>query len=321
VDSCIDVRTGNPAPLDYLRLIGIDATAIRLVVATHWHDDHIRGLAEVVRQATKARFVVSMALRSSELATLVSLVEPRMMERSSGVAELADIYRHLGATKTSPTFATADRRLWQPAGKLRRSIWSLSPSDRSIEVALQGISRLFEDSELPNKRIPTLRPNNASVVLWCEFPGVTLLLGADLEETPDDRTGWRAIVASTTRPRGKAALFKVPHHGSATAHNADVWKKMLDASVIAIVTPFSHGGTKLPTAADRSRLVSLSAAAYISSDRSPAVTPWPPAVAATLSETTKAIADSAPPPGHIRLRRDFDGSLWKVELFDGAGQL
>ena len=46
IDSC--GRADAPVALDYLRRIDVDPSeAVRMIVATHWHDDHIRGLAEI----------------------------------------------------------------------------------------------------------------------------------------------------------------------------------------------------------------------------------------------------------------------------------
>lgn len=53
IDSC--GRTDGPVALDYLRSIDVDPPeAVRMIAATHWHDDHIRGLAELVRVCAKA---------------------------------------------------------------------------------------------------------------------------------------------------------------------------------------------------------------------------------------------------------------------------
>ena len=54
VDSCItDAR--EPQALDYLLSIGVDpAAAVTLIVATHWHDDHIRGMANASHLADLA---------------------------------------------------------------------------------------------------------------------------------------------------------------------------------------------------------------------------------------------------------------------------
>ena len=46
VDSCVD-EAGHPAALNYLRQIGVDAgRSVRMIVVTHWHDDHIRGIVQ-----------------------------------------------------------------------------------------------------------------------------------------------------------------------------------------------------------------------------------------------------------------------------------
>jgi glyoxylase-like metal-dependent hydrolase (beta-lactamase superfamily II) len=72
VDSCLDL-TGEPAPLTYLRHIQIDpATSVKQFIATHWHDDHIRGLGRIMRECTSAAFVCSAALRTREFLTLVT---------------------------------------------------------------------------------------------------------------------------------------------------------------------------------------------------------------------------------------------------------
>src|SRR5262249_35509164 len=265
VDSCINVLTRTPVALEYLGLIDVDiASAVRLVVATHWHDDHIRGLSQVVRAAAKSRFVISAALRAQEFATLTALMEPRMMQASSGVRELRMIYEYLAQAGAPPQFATADRRLWSPAGRPLRSVWSLAPSDRAIQLALDDIASILSDRELPNRRVPALRPNHSSVVLWCEAAGPIALLGGGLQETADERAGWRAIVASDARPPGQAEVFKVPHHGSVTAHCQAVWDEMLQRrTTIAAVTPFMRGNKQLPTAADGRRLLDRAAGVYI----------------------------------------------------------
>jgi glyoxylase-like metal-dependent hydrolase (beta-lactamase superfamily II) len=83
VDSCIDPATGEPAPLEYLRQIRIEpAIAVRQVIATHWHDDHIRGLGRIVASCEAAEFVCSAALRQPEFLTLVTAYGRRAMMAS-----------------------------------------------------------------------------------------------------------------------------------------------------------------------------------------------------------------------------------------------
>ena len=44
---------------------------VALIVATHWHDDHIRGIARLVELCTDARFYCASALCGEESLTLV----------------------------------------------------------------------------------------------------------------------------------------------------------------------------------------------------------------------------------------------------------
>jgi glyoxylase-like metal-dependent hydrolase (beta-lactamase superfamily II) len=49
VDSCLDAESGRPVALEYLKQLGVDvATQVSLVIATHWHDDHIWGFRRSV---------------------------------------------------------------------------------------------------------------------------------------------------------------------------------------------------------------------------------------------------------------------------------
>ena len=44
VDCCLELSSGRPAPIHYLEQLGCDIEqAVCLVVATHWHDDHMEG--------------------------------------------------------------------------------------------------------------------------------------------------------------------------------------------------------------------------------------------------------------------------------------
>jgi len=48
VDSCLDEHD-SPVSLAYLKKLGIDAAKqVLIVVASHWHDDHVHGLSAVV---------------------------------------------------------------------------------------------------------------------------------------------------------------------------------------------------------------------------------------------------------------------------------
>jgi len=66
IDSCVD-ESGRPVALAYLERVGVDpAESVKLIIASHWHDDHIRGLSSVLRSCVAAKFCASSALSKKE---------------------------------------------------------------------------------------------------------------------------------------------------------------------------------------------------------------------------------------------------------------
>jgi hypothetical protein len=81
-------------------------------------------------------------------------------------------------------------------------------------------------------------------------PNFSILLGSDLEEEGSGQTDWSIIVNSHLPQIGKASVFKVPHHGSKTAHHPHVWSDMPNRDPIVALTPFQRGRVQLPTKDD-----------------------------------------------------------------------
>jgi glyoxylase-like metal-dependent hydrolase (beta-lactamase superfamily II) len=97
VESCIDSHSGEPAALSYLRGLGVEpAQAVKLIVATHWHDDHVRGLSRVLDACHEASLCCASALGHKEFLAAVLLYEQRnLVAGGSGVREIAEVWRIL----------------------------------------------------------------------------------------------------------------------------------------------------------------------------------------------------------------------------------
>ena len=334
IDSCLDRDSGSSAAIKYLRSISVDpSTSVRLVVATHWHDDHMRGLASVFEECKSAKFICSASLRSSEFLTLVHGLGKRSMMTNSGVEEFFNIVQGLKQRVVSsrpesrgPEFAIADRLLWRREGSLPAEVYALSPSSATIALAYGEIAQLLPTAGQPKRRAIALDPNRVAVALWVRVGDIAVLLGSDLEETGDLAAGWSAIVYSQTRPSGKASIFKIPHHGSATADHAGVWSEMLTEKPFAVLTPFVSGNVGLPTRRDVERICNCTTNAYTTARLMTRLTrKRHRAVEKTIGETVRSIRVIAGPTGHVRLRqnlREEDGDpTLNVELFNGAIEL
>ena len=316
VDSCIN-KDGEPEAVRYLKSIDIDpAEAVKLIVATHWHDDHIRGMGQLVAACHGATFCCAAALCKEEfLATVAALEGRHLSATSSGVRELYGVFSRLTGKGQNPSFALANRVVFSQG---ESKIWSLSPSDQEFSSFLTSVSDLVPGEGQAKTRAPSLSPNMVAVALWVSVGHIQMLLGADLEAR-----GWRLIVKSTERPAGKASVFKVPHHGSQNAHEPTVWKSLLDPDPFAVLTPWRLGGNTLPSGSDVQRILSQTPNAYTTA-RANSSHPKrrERMVDRTIRESGVTLRRVAMSPGAVQLRRSLEwGKPWTVKTFDPACHL
>lgn len=323
-----------PDNLEYLQKLGVDVEkAVKLVVATHWHKDHISGFGEMFDACKNADLVISSVLKEPQFLSLVSLEIPPGVKSSSSLEEFAQmlrIYQQRKQTGVNNTLhlATADKVIYSDkvkliSGQIDIKIYALSPSDDAIMHAL----RLFvqsspQEGDIPNP-IPNIQPNYSSVVLWVEVGKRQLLLGADLERTSEPGTGWSAIIDHSNILGDKASVFKVPHHGSENGHDGQVWERVLCQEPYAILTPFSRGRKPLPSKDDVKRLISLTPHAYATTKRRRKQKIKNRTVRRALAETTRNVYTKNSRLGQIRLRCKLNDpkTSWNVELFGNACEL
>ena len=318
VDSCIDTD-GIPRAQRYLENMGLDlAQAVNLVIATHWHDDHIRGMARLVEACSQATFCCSAALCQKEFLSVVGTrVRHHFSVSGSGAQEVHDVFTRLMKVNSTPEYALVDRCIFSRGAC---KIWSLSPSNTAFQNFLIAIGGLLPREGETRARTPDLLPNQVAVVLWIEIDDVVVLLGSDME-----RGGWVQILQSTTRPPGRASAFKIPHHGSANADVPEVWAQMLDTNPFAVLTPWRKGGRALPGPGDVERILSNTVHAYASA-RGASITKAPGRrvreVDRTIREAGIKLQRPVMSPGMVRMRR-YIGSRaqWQVDLFGTACHL
>ncbi|MFQ5472670.1 MAG: MBL fold metallo-hydrolase [Dehalococcoidia bacterium] len=320
IDSCRDV-TGKQPALQYLRQMGLEpARAVKLIVVTHWHDDHVRLLSDVVRECPETRIVLSTALRSEEFIALTRILGGHGVEDlplGGGVRELASVIDALRARRHSdntdgPIWAIADRALWARRGTAdvpAASIHALSPSDASVTRAIQAFGGLLPRQGARPHRVSDPSPNHTSVVLWIHVGDKRVLLGADLEETGRPTEGWSAILNSTGRPDGAAEVFKVPHHGSSNAHSDQVWDELLHGDQpVAVLTPWRLGGNALPSEKDAARICQRTSRAYITTKHvRPRPIRRPRALERAIRDTVMSIQPAVLKSGRVTVRGQTSG--------------
>lgn len=311
VDSCLGTD-GRPVALQYLDGLGVNpADAVKMLVATHWHQDHIRGMSRLVETCGSARFCCASALGSREfLSTVGGLAGRDFSEVGSGVREIHSVFASLESTGSSPVWAGPGQRVFRGESS---EVWSLSPGHEMFQRFLRSIEGWVSRKGASARRKPSPDPNRLSVVLWIKCGPAIVLLGGDLE-----RSGWLAVLDDLTKPSGKASVFKVPHHGSSDADVPEVWKEMLDPKPFAVLAPWRKGGAMLPTAHDVQRILSHTPHAFASAKPASSARKRPGMVSRTVRSTGTKLTGASGPPGIVRLRRSVATGPWTVKLFDPA---
>lgn len=306
VDSCLNDDGSHPA-LGYLRAMNVKpAERVKLIVATHWHDDHIRGMAGAVDTCMAAKFACSEALSPREIVQAIgSYMPPGWASLTSGVEEMRRVFELLVArTPRAEAMWVVERRpLYERHGAVPCRVMALSPSDRMVRESHEGISGVIARGT--SGRVPVPNLNLGAVVLLVEVGDAGVLLGADLQEVPGG--GWTAVMACLAGGERQCEIFKVPHHGSVNGHLENVWTTMVTPEPQAVLCPHHNGRNHLPTPADLARLCNL-AHLHVTSSGPPAPT-W---------EHGRLMHPSIGPMGRVTLRRRVGAVRhWSV-TYDGA---
>jgi hypothetical protein len=328
IDSCIDSGTNEPAALQYLGNIGVDAkSCVSHVIATHWHDDHVGGLSEIIETCSNAQFCCAAALTRSEFLNLVTAFNKRTIAVSTGLSEIEKILRILKKRRVQPHYVLGDMPvLTLPATALapEARITALSPVNAEYVRFLQSLAKFVPNDLTTKHRFPRPDENDISIAVLLTVGDVCALLGADLETTSAADRGWNAVLASTNRPKELATLFKVPHHGSVTGHHDRVWSDMLSSEPVAILTPWNRG-SKLPTRGDRARIEAFAPRSFISTRGSGAAAQHDYAIAKTIRESNITISTAEPHTGRITARivigAKAAGMQWSIDLSSAASDL
>ena len=320
VDSFIS-KTKQPVALDYLQSIGVNiAEDVKLILASHWHDDHIQGISKLFAQAASSKFAISSALKASEFGTLLQ-IDQNINSRKRAIGELDQVIKLKKAESRTLKEAISDRTLWTHTFEGNQcTIYSLSPSDASVQLARQEIVSMVQGFDSANRNIPDINPNHNSVVIRISVGDKHILLGSDLEITGSADTGWSAVLQSDHKTDKNAPVFKVPHHGSETSYAPEIWEELLIPTPFALVTPFKKGKKRLPQKEFADKILNHTDLAFITSDPNTKAKPKKRdhKVEKTIRQLGFNPVELSYPEGHIRLRSKLNEQDWRVELFGSA---
>lgn len=316
VDSTLNPETREPASLDYLAQLGVSAVeSVKLVVVSHWDDDHIGGIGRVVEQCSQAVVACSQALNRKDIFEFVFEQEAAGGALGSGLDELRTILRICHSRDTRIVWAKANLPLHPTPPGSAPSVIALSPSEdavqRSIEALIEAATAM--KSTVPRRYRAPEGPNGASVVTLVRRGALAALLGADLENSTNPETGWDAVM-SYAKPDLQPSLVKVPHHGSVGAHHDGMWAELAADQAMGIVTPWTKGSRSLPNEADLLRLRAVTGVLYLTATPSLARARKDPEVRKLIKKVHGVEIEELRGWGHVRARRRPTEEAWRVDL-------
>jgi hypothetical protein len=336
VDSCTDADTNEPVSLAYLRAIGIDpASAVRAIIATHWHDDHYKGFSQIFSAAPAAHIWIASVLTEREVVQFAS----RMGKNKTAVAgnklsefskTIAEICRRQEAGLLSFGFATAKTSIYSLSAAVSGhgfpcEVRALSPSHGDVLNFMATITADMPRSRQTKRAVPSPQPNHISIATMITVGPTSVLLGADVENSGVPTAGWEAILgAHHYSPLAPVAtIYKIPHHGSQNAHNAEVWRQLLSPNPFAALTPWRKGRGRLPTREGIAEIVSCTPFAFATAADARTRRQRrgrPPGVLRSLRENKRIRLRSLRAPfGAVRFRTlDLPSGSWQHELFGAA---
>lgn len=274
IDSCRNPLTKRSLALEYFERIGVNVELdVSLILCTHWHDDHIRGISELFEKCLNASFSFAKTIDKNKFFRLLSF-DNYKVEKGSTISSTIEFNKCLNIiTRSRPDsrikLAGPDRLLFAvQVGPYRNSIISLSPSDEAVLNFDAEISSLITQYGPSNRKIIPNEPNLTSVAVIVQLGHYRALLGADLEVHPSDKNiGWEDVVSKSQVLDKYCTYFKIPHHGSINAFHQGLWDNFLD-SPISTITPWSIG-SKLPQQNMLTKYKGLSKELYITATKNP----------------------------------------------------
>ncbi len=142
VDSTLRSGKSEPSSIEYLRSIGVvPEECVRLIVVTHWHDDHIRGISETVKICKQAGICIPSAFVQLEFRRfLAAHMDSIPSIHGTGVDELISVVTQMRDREINH-LAIADKRLLNfrdvdSSHRLPVQVWSLSPSSFQVTESL-----------------------------------------------------------------------------------------------------------------------------------------------------------------------------------------
>ena len=324
VDSCQNPNTKESLPLLYLKKIGVDVERnVKLVICTHWHDDHLLGLTQLLEAAKNSNFCFTEATDRKKFLQLVELDYAKLSKEASNssTAEFGKCLEIINKRKSRIVLAKENTILYglNISSGIRSEVIALSPSDQTILNFNTEISSLITEFGESRKKIIIRTPNEKSIAIFLKLGVHRAILGSDLEVSASPNEGWINVLDNNIVIDRKSSLFKISHHGSENGYHVRIWNELLEDNPVSKLTPWNKNN-RLPTAEMLQLYSNHTDKLYMTA---PIVSLKPKKREKSIEKIIKSlkckIHEVKYSQGIIQCRNDLNKNTeWVVEIIEGA---
>jgi beta-lactamase superfamily II metal-dependent hydrolase len=248
VDSCLHGK--KPAAQWYLDELDVNPDDVEIIVVTHFHSDHYRGIDRLHTYYSRARLMITEALREDQFRAIQhDEGEPAILGRLPLTIRRAE-ERRIGSLTSGLRGLKAGQEIFANAKVMVKAV---SPSDSAVNLSNAELGHALQaglDSDAIRSRLAD--DNRCSVAMRLDIDGIRVLLGSDLICDPA-AYGWKAVLDDPNHQHLRpSSLVKVPHHGGISAHDEGMWDRLVEMGSVILVAPYWPSA--IPTDEDIARL-------------------------------------------------------------------
>lgn len=248
IDCCQTGDTNHT--LNALMDLGVKPENVVYNVITHFHDDHIRGAAELISYCPKSKVVIPDAWTKDVFRLFVATVsDDTSLARVSVTKEIEKIFDLLQTDKSRLFPVSELTALYPPPAHppTTEFLTVMTPTAVRKTKFLVSLGESIEAGDADTYAFCENNKNWTSICCILKYDGKYVFLGGDVENfAPDfDLT---AIHNSHLKPVSRYELVKLPHHGSQTSFCDELRALIDDDDTIVAMTPYPRGRKQLPNA-------------------------------------------------------------------------
>lgn len=262
IDSC--KANDEVLPLEYLSAINVSFDNVKVVVCSHWHQDHYLGLHDILQKCKNAEFKIGKIGNFSNFVQYILKANALQTNRADGWKEFEkclDALETIG--KRKPQYLYHDQ-LIDYNDKVDINLYCFGPSDE----AMNAFDKLLVNLDISNPqeiKLNELKENMVSLSVTLSHKKNSALIGCDAEVNRSNKyaiydcrcdcdkakaTGFCNVIheSKVFARLIPFSFVKISHHSSVTGYCPKFWEEDVKNEILIGVTTIfkTSKGENLP---------------------------------------------------------------------------